>query len=433
MSTTLLRSIVLILSGSLVAATSVHAVDNFYRSVADPGENLPTDRIFPSGRIFPFGGYSPDPAREKANGFTLLGPIYPSYADSEPDPDDLAKFLGEAELEKLPVVYPIGLKMDFDRDLNAARLEISYEEISEKIAEQVTRVRDRKDIAWWSIEPEELLFYREPEMEYLKIVCEAIRANDPLNRPIYMYDACNRGADGLGVLLEDVNVVGKGMYVNFSKQMESRVWCRWSMEQQAQAIQATGQENDYLSIALPEMFEEPPPDHKHLIPVWARHDVYSGLAGGAQGVIIFSLWARDGFPSFQEYYNAYVEIAKELTGKKGLGQIFLFGQPQSDLKVSVISGPEWVEMTFPGGNVTSPVTYSSLNSREIAYKNYRYLLLVNDANENVEASVDGFPAQESKVLEIHSETPVKINEDGAIRVSLEPWGVKLLRFEKGGA
>ena len=150
-------------------------------------------------------------------------------------------------------------------------------------------------------------------------------------------------------------------------------------------------------------------------------------------MIIFSLWARDGFPSFQEYYDAYAQIAKELTGEKELGQIFLFGQPRSDLKVAVTSGPDSVEMTYPEGNVTSPVTYSSIHSREIAYQSYRYLLVVNDAGKPVEALVSGFPARESKVQEVLSETPVEIGADGVIKISLEPWGVKLLRFERKGA
>lgn len=38
--------------------------------------DLSADGIYPQGRKLAFAGYSGDPARDLANGFTLAGPVY---------------------------------------------------------------------------------------------------------------------------------------------------------------------------------------------------------------------------------------------------------------------------------------------------------------------------------------------------------------------
>ncbi len=43
---------------------------------AVPASDLPADGIYPQGRKLVFAGYSGDPARDLANGFTLAGPVY---------------------------------------------------------------------------------------------------------------------------------------------------------------------------------------------------------------------------------------------------------------------------------------------------------------------------------------------------------------------
>ncbi len=45
-------------------------------SAAPPSEKLPADGIYPHGRKLAFMGYSGDPARDLANGFTVAGPVY---------------------------------------------------------------------------------------------------------------------------------------------------------------------------------------------------------------------------------------------------------------------------------------------------------------------------------------------------------------------
>jgi hypothetical protein len=79
-----------------------------------------------------------------------------------------------------------------------------------------------------------------------------------------------------------------------------------------------------------------------------------------------------------------LQICRELQGE--LGQAILFGQRKKDLTVDVTSGPKTIKCKF----YTHPEkTYSPVSFANIAYKNSRYVILVNSANEPVEAVLDG--------------------------------------------
>ncbi len=76
-----------------------------------------------------------------------------------------------------------------------------------------------------------------------------------------------------------------------------------------------------------------------MIPTRTRHDIYPGLISGAKGVAIWSLFPRGEVRrTFRIHYNAYATVAKEITGPKNPGQVFLFGEDHKDLTVSHISG-----------------------------------------------------------------------------------------------
>ena len=200
-------------------------------------------------------------------------------------------------------------------------------------------------IAWWYLRPEEMRYWRAGEIEYLEVAADTIRKTDPRRRPVWMYDPGHRNAASLTHTARHLDIVGKGMYVNYSGMMDQRVWCRWTIDQQKAAIAAANP--GATPIAVPEMFQHPGrhnaaflEDDETLAPLirdWARHDMYAALISGAKGAAVFAVVARPhNDPPFagrihRAYYDTYASIARELTGELGLGQVFLFGHQRDDV------------------------------------------------------------------------------------------------------
>jgi hypothetical protein len=66
--------------------------------------DLPADGIYPQGRKLAFAGYSGDPARDLANGFTLAGPV---YGNQQP-------YLERCFANNWPVIAHIGPSITFN-------------------------------------------------------------------------------------------------------------------------------------------------------------------------------------------------------------------------------------------------------------------------------------------------------------------------------
>ncbi len=311
--------------------------------VAAEGAPNGVDQVYPQGRIFPFMGYSGEPKRDGLFGFSVAGP---SYAADQAEP------LAAAESAGLPFPYKVGLKMNFHAKAPDKPLRLSPEEIGRRIAAQVKAVVDRRSICWWYLGPEELRWWRKNEMEYLSAAVAAIRAADPLKRPIWMYEPNARNAESLKKTGRFLDVIGKGFYVNLAGYRDHRIWVRWSMEQQVQAIAELVEEEGpsgrrRIPIVMPELCCDPEdPGMDHLIPRWARHDVYLGLMCGGKGVAVWSLFRRTGVKrTWPIWYNAYSRVATELTGPLQLGQVFLFGRKSGKFPVTIVSGPKELEVT----------------------------------------------------------------------------------------
>ena len=103
----------------------------------------------------------------------------------------------------------------------------------------------------------------------------------------------------------------------------------------------------------------------------ARHNVYSALIAGAKGIFI----------NAKKLDKKYTELSKELNGKKKLAQVFLSGTFKQDLKVKILDGPENIKYNNK--------EYPSVAMANIAYKNSRYIFLVNSTNKTVELIVGG--------------------------------------------
>jgi len=127
--------------------------------------DLPADGIYPQGRKLAFAGYSGDPARDLANGFTLAGPV---YGHQRP-------YLDRCFANDWPVIAHVGPHVTF-RDKNPAKYKVAPDGLRRDVAEQVKELAVHKQIAWWAIRPEELRPWRGDEMpgDCRKSSCSAI-------------------------------------------------------------------------------------------------------------------------------------------------------------------------------------------------------------------------------------------------------------------
>ena len=428
-----------LLLGSLLAvAGPLHGMpgadpDVFFKPGPTAPENLAPDQVYPVGRLFPFsffsigGGtetklndiYSDEVIQKDFEHYKTLGiPIFgPQYELN-------SRALKDAQAYDLKVAYAVGLPLDFHKGTP----EVNAEEVEAAIRRQVEEVMDNPRIAFWYLRPEELRPWRKPEMAYLQAASRAVRGTDPLRRPLWVYDPAHANASRLASIAPWVGYLGKGLYPNYASMKDDRVWCRWAIEQEVEAIKASGA--DAVPIAVPEMFQQPADADLGKIPAWARHDVYLSLISGAKGVIIFSARRRPEFPARDTYYKAYADVARELLGPLNLGQVFLFGEPRTDLEVDVIEGPAELEMRFPSGGVKEPIVYPSVASYDVAYGNDRYLFVVNSANKPVKIAVGGMPYNVMRAESLFEKNPAFDIAEGEFVATLAPLEVKGFRLTR---
>ena len=407
-----------------MAVGSSYAADSFFASGTDNGASLPGDKVYPAGRIFPYAGFSPKSVEEtRQKKFTLAGPAYGK---------NIKIMMEQAAAAKMPVIYPLDVvyqnKILTKEDLAAEN--IDWNAITADITRQVKEAAKDKSIVWWYLTPEELRWWIPNEIKYFELAYNAIKAADPDNRPIWMYSPGHRNDQALSKEVPFQNIIGKGTYTNYSGQKDSRVWVRWSMEQECNAIRMAGNKNA-IPILVPEMFQEPVPEANQQIPAWVRHDVYLGLVSGAKGVVIFSLWQRPKFPSHPIYYDAYCRVAEELNGTPGLGQIFLFGNPGNDIQMKITEGPLTVNCKFKVKTVET-FTYPSVSFANLAYGGNRYLIAVNSANQNVTAEFAGFPKENIVAVNAFSGKTVASPVNGSIKLSFAPYEVIGIKLSPAG-
>jgi len=393
---------------------------------ASPADKLPMDGIYPNGRKLAFMGYSGDPARDLANGFTVAGPVY----------GDQMPYLNRCFQNGWPVVAHVGPQITFN-DKAPAKYKLDPVGLRQEVEKQVRDLATHKEIVWWAIHPEELRPWRRDEMQYLTIVSDSIRKHDPQARPVYLYNPNHRDANSLIPIAKEVDILAKGCYVNSVGRKRDRAWVRWSVEQEIEAIRAAGRPN-VIPLLMPELCKDPEPGEDKEIRAWVRHDVYLGMASGAKGVLIWSLFKRKEVKrTWQLWYDAYSECARELNGPRGLAQVFLFGQRRSTLKVQQVNSAAAARVTL-GGNaepattsnqerVQREVKLPSWTSAEFAYGKSQWLFLVNSANTPTAFAVSGLP-EGLRAENAFSGEAIQVGHGRPLRLDLHAYGVAGVRF-----
>ena len=418
--------LIIVLMG--VSCIAPEGSSNPTKSALSAYKHLPKNKLYPQGRIFPFFGYSGDPQREKAHNYTVAGPQYGRY--------DFA--LEQAEKVGLPHMYTIGIKMNFHKKGGKPVLDISDAEITRRITEQVKRVVHKKSICWWYVHPEEIRYWRSKEINYLKIVTEAIRAADPENRPLWMYEPNSRNASALEKTSRYLDIIGKGTYVNLSGYQKSRVWVRWSIEQQEKTIKALGKG---MSIAVLELCKNSPNEGIAAIPAQVQHDIYLSLMSGAKGIGIWSLFRRTAVSAqYDIFYMSYARAAKQLCGEQQLGQVFLFGKENKSIKLQQTGGPKTVRL-ISSRNKIEPLTsekeqnvkyplYPTLSTKEIDYDGGKYLFICNSAEKSLEVRAFlGKSKSKAEVMNLLNFRKYKTDASGNLKLSLRAYEVICLKVK----
>ncbi|NUQ00768.1 MAG: hypothetical protein HUU35_13035 [Armatimonadetes bacterium] len=394
----------------LALLTTAAGAADFFRPAPDLAAGCDPKLVYPQGRIFPFGGFSLPAdlvAQAKASGFTMLGPYYGALPAA-------TKELDLAAQQGLPIAWRVGAPKEM---VEAGQVEAAVA----MVREQVQAVMARPEIAWWYLTPEELRHWRKSEIEFLAQASEAIRQTDPRRRPVWMYDPNHRDAAALQHTGRHLDLIGKGFYANISGHRSQRAWIGWSIEQQVAAAKAV--RPTAAPLAVTEMYILPAGSDPARIPAWVRHDVYASLVGGAKGVMIWSLARRKGFDHHAPYLEAYQAVARELNGPAQLGQVFLFGEPRNDLRLTHLNGPEQVEVTLAGESKTTRPAVSWLDT---AYGTDRYLFVVNSAEEPVRLRVEGLPAEAKSADAMSGDAVAPPGE-----LELAPLEVRGWRFSAG--
>lgn len=395
----------------------------------DKAAALPADGIYPRGRRMLYAGYSGVPARDLANGFSVAGPAYGGGNESQ-----------SAACEKAGLPHIVQISA-FEGNTSGgweAAAKIPLDEVRRRVTEAVQRHAKSKFAVMWAVQPEELRPWRKDEMAYLKVVCEAIRAADPQDRPIFLYNPNHRDGNSLAPIAPLVDVVAKGCYANGAGHKDNRAWIRWSIEQMRLAADKAGPGRQVL--VMPELARDPDPADRARIETWVRHDVYLGLMSGADGMLLWSLFPRKEVKAtWKEWYDAYARCGRELNGERTLGQVFLFGEPRSDLRVSTVEPRRPYPLGSSVRNALEANTTAPGEGKQgllhpwTAYERQlgtsHYLFVANSAPEATTFRIAGFPARGIVAESAFDGTPVALPGAGQmLELRLGPWEVRALRF-----
>ena len=386
----------------------------------------PADSVFPRGNKMAFMGYSGKPERDLANGFTVAGPVYGNQLP----------YLEHCFTNGWPVVAHIGPHITFN-DKSPDKYKLNETTLRAEVERQMQELAPHKEIVWWAVTPEELRPWRNDEINYLEVVCATIRRNDPQQRPIYLYNPNSRTAKSLEPIARQVDVLAKGCYVNYSGKKRDRAWVRWSVEQEVTALQTCGRPRA-IPLLMPELCQDPEPREDAEIRAWVRHDVYLGLASGAKGVLIWSLFKREKVKrSWQLWYDAYAECARELNGPCGLAQIFLFGQRHSEIRVTLVKGNAAAKVQL-GGDVEPTTTsqeehaeryvkMASWTAAEFIHNGSDWLFLINSANGPATFALANLPVT-GRPVNAFDDTPLALDHGN---LTLPAYGVTAIRYTPG--
>jgi hypothetical protein len=377
-----------------------------FRPAYVPPPRLDPAGIHPRGEKFGIGLYTivgqskVDPTvsnmqRAAEAGFTLAGPYYSANWQ------DFSAIYAAAR-EGIRFTYqirPHAAILDVPIQQRAAAIqELSDEAIAASVREQVSKVLSdpvaNRAVARWTLGVEEIRHWLAPEMRYLRIARETIRAVEKEHRsphrPFWMYEPNHRNVEALLKTGVYQDIVSKGVYLtNLARGPQRSAHAMWSFTQIVSAANALHTLPQAV-LQLSEDFADPitgtnPLEIRRVL----RHDTYLGLLLGIKSFNVWSMFEnRPNLTTHREQFEAYASVSKELTGDLNLQQVFLSGQRRDDLAIAITQGATTFDYTDFYGQ---QFTYDSLHSYSASVGSDRYLFLVNSSEAEMGVRIDGLP------------------------------------------
>ncbi len=112
-------------------------------------------------------------------------------------------------------------------------------------------------------------------------------------------------------------------------------------------------------------------------------------------------------------------------GESGLGYAAIYGESLGDLEVTVTGGPTESE-AFTPAQTTTEIQYPSIHAAAWDYGGTRFVVAVNDTEEDVTAEIAGFPTITTGI-EVVGEDRSLVATDGVIEETFIGWGAHVYR------
>lgn len=334
-------------------------------ALRQPPLRCPQHEGFKAPVRLPFGFYSLPIRRFEQvaeAGVTMVGPYYGEA------PDGLH---AAAQAQGLGVIETIGAKeiLSFEDTDDAKRFDV---ELDAALAHDAV-------VAWYVL-PEERRPWVPADLAYLAQIRARVRQRDAQHRPLLGYQPNHRSAKALATASASFDVVSRGVYTNYVGARDQRAWVRGGVEA---IVEASGPRQRPWVVL--EMFEQPHDAHLDAVADWVRHDVYASVVAGARGVLVFSGWPRQGFEAYEDYLDAYLQVANELNGPRGLASVVMGGTLREGIGARVLEGPPTVRIATPRALRVE----SSIAVRALLFEGATWVFAVNSAKEAVRVELSG--------------------------------------------
>jgi len=285
------------------------------------------------------------------------------------------------------------------------------------------------NIGWWDM-PEEMRSWKPTEVQLLKDYRAWVRLYDTNGpRPTYEYTPNDRILSTQLGVVSNVDIVGASCYCE--AQGQPHAWVRYKVQETGvHAITAAGATvgSNYLSgqkIAVGVLYLADPGNGSLPSPQQSYHDVWSSIASGAQGIAVWAYWhGINDNPVLTNNLNEFNLAASQISGSE-IGQVILFGAPNTNVDFAVLSGPTNTVSFLPGDGTNWQ--YPSINVLCKSWSNHVYVVAVNSTSNTVVAAVTNLPPTAGSALlpfELRS-LPVTNN---SLTDAFQPWDAHVYKL-----
>lgn len=268
--------------------------------------------------------------------------------------------------------------------------------LSEVVDEFIDDLAGYNNIAWWVMKEEQNFRTESEEMAQFQIDAYD---NDPRKRPGFMFIAFGHWWTTVRILANYIEVIGVEPYADLLN--SSRTMFKWYLEE----VAIKGIDNRVKIPEWPSYIYVPYniPVSTLLVnryghlgafheiqPNEAYHDAWLSIISGARGLVIYNHHNVDSVP--EGVWESYKKVADQVAKSGKLGPVILSGHSTKTFEVEVVDGATQARPLYSYPMKDLPIKkypYPSINwmERQDNGYGYRYLFVVNSADDEVEVKI----------------------------------------------